>query len=151
MGGCCAALRCVVVSGLLLAWGDKYRSTATRLHAARDAAEAAGVAIKLISGAGSENYWVASTLDSGTMWEIQGGGGVLCCQRYYNTFHGEGEGAVGTHRYSLHIMAQLVSNTAQQGENRVVGDAGFKTSMWPFASVGQGDTMPLVLDPPVRY
>ena len=52
--------------------------------------------------------------------------------------------AIGTMILKLHI-------SMSQAENRVVGDAGFKTSMWPFASVGQGDTMPLVLDPPVRY
>lgn len=63
-------------------------SSADRLHAARDAVEAAGTTVKIISGAGSENYWVASALGQGeSVWEMQGGGGVLCCQKYYNTFN----------------------------------------------------------------
>jgi hypothetical protein len=46
--------------------------------------------VKIISGAGSENYWVASALGeegSASVWEMQGGGGVLCCQKYYDTFN----------------------------------------------------------------
>ena len=63
-------------------------SSAERLHAARNAVEAAGTAVKIISGAGSENYWIASGLGEGnSTWEMQGGGGVLCCQKYYNTFN----------------------------------------------------------------
>ena len=63
-------------------------SSAERLHAARNAVKAAGTTVKIISGAGSENYWVASALGEGdSVWEMQGGGGVLCCQKYYNTFN----------------------------------------------------------------
>ena len=86
------------------------QDSADRLHAARDAVEATGLTVGLISGAGSENYvrffpgpfahrgcrlanqhhhqWVASVLDDGgTTWEMQGGGGVLCCQKYCEPRH----------------------------------------------------------------
>ena len=222
-------------------------SSAERLHAARDAVEAGGTKVGIISGAGSENYWVASTLGEGeSTWEmqvrlpsllphsssvpqhsspvshhfasflffatslsphfssLQGGGGVLCCQKYYNTFK-DAEGGP-SHEYSLHLMAQIVSVAGQvttpalwhrgprrnsistrpvtdlmqsdskahaicqlvpalslhtqaitpretsdrlralgqSAEGRVVGDAGFKASMWPFAGAGESDFLPIV-------
>ena len=78
--------------------------------------------MKIISGAGSENYWVASALGeegSASVWEMQGGGGVLCCQKYYNTFK-NAEG-VPDHEYSVHLMAQIVSVAGQKAEGRVIG------------------------------
>eukprot|EP01043_Picozoa_sp_COSAG02_P021578 COSAG02_NODE_1099_length_14585_cov_19.264669_12_plen_467_part_00 len=80
-------------------------SSAERLHAARNAVEAAGTAVKIISGAGSENYWIASGLGEGdSVWEIQGGGGVLCCQKYYNTFNTADDAP--THKYVCHRWTQ---------------------------------------------
>ena len=128
------------------------QDTADRLHAARDAVEAAGLTVPLISGAGSESYWVASLAGSGTTWEMQGGGGVLCCQRYFNTFHSEPDDspdadALHSHQYALFVMAQIVSRTALASEGRLIGDAGFKTSCWPFPHV-KGECLPLVTSHP---
>ncbi len=79
-------------------------SSAERLHAARNAVQAAGTAVKIISGAGSENYWIASGLGEGdSVWEMQGGGGVLCCQKYYNTFNTAEDAP--THQYVCHRYA----------------------------------------------
>jgi hypothetical protein len=33
------------------------------------------------------------------------------------------------------LMAQVVSVAGQANEGRVIGDAGFKSSMWPFAGM----------------
>lgn len=41
-------------------------------------------------------------------------------------------------------MAQIVSVAAQAREGRVIGDAGFKASLWPFAGAGEADFLPLV-------
>ena len=112
--------------------------------------EAAGLAVGLISGAGSESYWVASLLGSGTTWEMQGGGGVLCCQKYYDTFHDDTTADADTitsHKYALFVMAQIVSRTAFEAEHRLIGDAGFKTSCWPFPHEA-GDCLPLVTSHP---
>ena len=44
----------------------------------------------------------------------------------------------------MHLMAQIVSVAAQAREGRVIGDAGFKASLWPFAGAGEADFLPLV-------
>ena len=44
-------------------------------------------------------------------------------------------------------MAQIVSNSAQQAEGRVVGDAGFKSGNWPFPHEA-GENLPLVRNRP---
>ena len=57
-----------------------------------------------------------------------------------------GDGAP-SHEYSVHLMAQIVSNSAQQAEGRVVGDAGFKSGNWPFPHEA-GENLPLVRNRP---
>eukprot|EP01043_Picozoa_sp_COSAG02_P021577 COSAG02_NODE_1099_length_14585_cov_19.264669_11_plen_74_part_00 len=47
-------------------------------------------------------------------------------------------------RYSVHLLAQVVSVAGQTNEGRVIGDAGFKASLWPFAGAGEDDFLPLV-------
>ena len=54
--------------------------TAERLANAQRAVEAAGVAVRLVSGAGSGNYFAA--VQQGTMTEIQAGGAVPFCNAY---------------------------------------------------------------------
>ena len=41
-------------------------------------------------------------------------------------------------------MTQIVSVAGQAQEGRVIGDAGFKASLWPFAGAGEDDFLPLV-------
>jgi hypothetical protein len=41
---------------------------------------------------------------------MQGGGGVLCCQKYFDTFAADTSadaGVVNSHKYALFVMAQV--------------------------------------------
>ena len=99
------------------------------LSAATRALEAAGIAARVRSGAGTGNYWIASRL--GALTEIQSGGGVLMDVSYADNMK------VPDHRFALFVQAQVVS-TARPG--RAIGDAGWKTT-------GRHTGLPRVVSP----
>ena len=67
-------------------------AVARRLRAARAAVERAGVAVEIVSGAGSGNYVRSATLRG--VNEVQAGGGCLFCQTYENAFDAAAGGSV---------------------------------------------------------
>ncbi|MBM3139020.1 MAG: DSD1 family PLP-dependent enzyme [Chloroflexi bacterium] len=96
---------------------------------ARRQVEAAGIAVGIMSGGGTGNYWMAARL--GSLNELQAGGGVLLDQTYSDSMKVPG------HRHALFLVAQVIS-TAVPG--RAVGDAGWKAS-------GQHTGRPLAVAP----
>jgi D-serine deaminase-like pyridoxal phosphate-dependent protein len=97
---------------------------------ARRQVETAGIEVRVMSGGGTGNYWIASRL--GSLNELQAGGGVLLDQTYEGPMTGPGP------RQALFLVAQVIS-TAVPG--RAVADAGWKAS-------GQHTGRPLAVDPP---
>jgi len=100
------------------------------LRQAITAVEAAGIEVGVVSGGGTGNYWIASSL--GSLNELQAGGGVLMDQTY------EGPMKVPGHRQALFLTAQIISTAVPR---RAIADAGWKTS-------GMHTGLPLVIDPP---
>ncbi len=96
---------------------------------ARRQVEAAGMPVRVMSGGGTGNYWMASRL--GALNELQAGGGVLMDQTYGDAMKVPG------HRQALFLVVQIVS-TATPG--RAIGDAGWKTT-------GMHTGKPLVVSP----
>lgn len=96
---------------------------------ARRQVEAAGIEVRVMSGGGTGNYWMASRL--GSLNELQAGGGVLMDQTYGDSMKVPG------HRQALFLVAQIVS-TATPG--RAIGDVGWK-------GAGMHTGKPLVVSP----
>ena len=84
---------------------------------ARQAVEASGIDIDIMSGGGTGNYWFNLALRTAN--ELQAGGGVLLDRTYQEKMK------VPDHRQSLFIQAQVIS-TAVPG--RAVADMGWKGS-----------------------
>ena len=99
------------------------RRCAAALKAARDAVEAAGMAVEVVTGAGSGNYVQAIGLDCVT--ECQGGGGTLNCQVYMDALGKQ----ASAHQPALFLMIQVVSVASQEVSGRAIGDAGFKANV----------------------
>ena len=91
-------------------------AVADALTVAREAVEAAGLAVGTISGGGTGNYWYGLRL--GVLSETQAGGGVLMDLTY------EAMGVKG-HRRALLVLCQIISAAAS---GRAVCDAGWKTT-----------------------
>ncbi len=85
--------------------------------AARSGVEAAGMAVEIMSGGGTGNYWF--NVQMGAANELQAGGGVLLDRTYQEHMRVPG------HRQSLFVQAQVIS-TAVPGF--AIADAGWKTT-----------------------
>ena len=83
---------------------QQTQDSSDRLAAAKEWVEAAGVAVPLLSGAGSGNYWEAV---KGSTNEIQAGGGVLFCMNYADSHDVEGQ--AGRFQYALKMQIQIIS------------------------------------------
>ena len=99
---------------------DKEAASAKAAEILADAkslVEASGLAVDILSGGGSGNYWHAASL--GSINELQAGGGALMDISYQELMK------LPDHQYALYLNAQVVS-TAVQG--RAILDAGWKTT-----------------------
>lgn len=100
------------------------------LRQAMAALRAEGIEPRVVSGGGTGNYWIASTL--GALNEVQAGGGVLMDLTYGQSMKVPG------HRQALHLTAQIVSTKTA---GRAIADAGWK-------SMGMHTGLPAVVSPP---
>ena len=99
---------------------DKEAESARAAEILRQAIEelrAAGIEPGVVSGGGTGNYWIASSL--GSLTELQAGGGVLLDQTYADRMRVPG------HRQALFLTAQVISTAAP---GRAIADAGWKSS-----------------------
>ncbi len=87
------------------------------LREAGAALRAAGIEPRVVSGGGTGNYWIASSL--GALNELQAGGGVLMDLSYRDGMKVPG------HRHALFLTAQVVSTSVP---GRAIADAGWKAT-----------------------
>src|SRR5690606_35726889 len=90
---------------------------------------AAGIEPRVVSGGGTGNYWIATSL--GALTELQAGGGVLLDQTYNDSMKVPG------HRQARFLTGQVICPAV---EGRAMADAGWKAS-------GMHTGIPLVVAP----
>lgn len=106
------------------------------LARAKQAIEAAGIVVQLVSGGGSCNY--PQSLAVGTLNELQCGGAAICDSLYYDRAGLKDAG----HRMAALVVAQVISAPADD-PTRATANAGFKAVGWhPFGG------LPLLRDYP---
>lgn len=112
---------------------DKTRETKIShdiLKLAKEAIEARGIKVEVVSAGGSCNYM--DCLDIGIINEIQAGGGAICDLLYYEKANLRLHG----HRPAALVLSQIIS--MPHDRSRVIGNAGFKTTGWhPFGGLPQ--------------